>query len=230
MFQLTEQYAAQVVTGLLPPGAEIARIDYPASYPAVLAVDLDGDRNPEIVGVYRTAEGMRALIAKHSLQGWYVFSHIRGPGYGIANLAAAPIAGVYPPSLLIGWQIGERWAQLDLFQFEAGEYRHLTPSDVFYSRLAIVPPAPPVYGREADAAADRLLRLALWTHDREEAYRVELVRWQGDGLVRDEQAYPAYFANAVIPYYAGLLNVQPDSELYRACWEEASRVAGAASS
>jgi hypothetical protein len=219
MSLLTQEYALQVIAQLLPQGAELAVLHAPVPYPAVLAADLDGDRNLEIVGVYRMPEGMRAIVAKPSIHGWHVAAQMRGPGYGIAHLAAASIAGSYPPTLLIGWQIGERWAQLDLFQYGFGEYRHLTPYDLFYSRLAIEEiPSP--------GGRDGLCHVALWIHDREEAYQVELLRWQGNGLVRDPSAYPPYFARTVVPYYEQLTTEQPSSGLYRFYREEARAKAG----
>ncbi|RUS46854.1 hypothetical protein [Cohnella sp. AR92] len=219
MVRLSPEYAVRVASQLLPIGAELAYLEYPARHPAVLAADLDGDRNPEITCVYRTAEGMQALIAKHSIEGWYTACRMKGPGYGVARMAAAPIAGIYPPTLAVGWQIGERWAQLDLWQYEQGGYRHLTPSDILYSKLAIVESSP---GRNRDG----LCRLALWVQDTEEAYRVDLYRWQAGGLVRDPEAYPAYFANAVVPYYTKLVSERPGSTLYRRFLEEARGQAG----
>lgn len=218
MDNVTQTYAIHVIRSLLPAGAELEILDYPAPHPAVLACDLDGDGVPEIVGGYRADGRMHAMIVKYAYDRWVVAAQFRGPGYAIANLMAAPIVDPRRNTLLVGWQIGAVWAQLDMWQGEAGGYRHLTPRDIFYSKLEVADMPGP-------RGPDGRCELALWVHDEGDAYKVDLWRWQG-GLMKDVEAYPYYYRNKVVPYYERLLRDAPDSEAYRRCLRDAEAIAG----
>lgn len=218
MDNVTQTYAIHVIRSLLPAGAELEILDYPAPHPAVLAADLDGDGVPEIVGGYRADGKMHAMIVKYAYDRWFVAAQFRGPGYAIANLLAAPIVDPRRNTLLVGWQIGAVWAQLDLWQGEPGGYRHLTPRDVFYSKLEVKDMSGP-------RGPDGLCEIALWVHDAEDAYKIDLWRWQG-GLMKDIEAYPYYYRTKVVPYYERLLRGSPDSDVYRRYLREAEAIAG----
>lgn len=217
MENLTQTYAVHVIQSLLSPGMELEYMEVPVRHPAVMIVDLDGDGVPEIVGGYRTQEGIHALIAKYAYDRWHVVSRMKGPGYAIANMIAAPIVMQNRNSLLLGWQIGAAWAQLDVVHFEQGTYRHLTPYDVIYSKI-MVEDMPGPQGN------DGLCEIALWVHDAGEAYKIDIYRWNR-GMAKDASVYPYYFAKKVVPYYERLVNEMPDSSIYRQYLQEAKEKA-----
>ncbi len=217
MDNVTQTYAIHVVRSLLPAGAELEILEYPAPHPAVLVADLDGDGIPEVVGGYRANDVMHAMIVKYAYDRWVVAAHLRGPGYAIANLMAAPIVDPARNTLLIGWQIGTVWAQLDMWQADPGGLVHLTPRDIFYSKLEV--------GDLPDARGpDGRCEIALWVHEAGDAYRVDLWRWQG-GLLKYAEAYPNYYGKKVVPYYERLVSASPDSDVYKKYLREAKKIA-----
>ncbi|MFC5530230.1 hypothetical protein [Cohnella yongneupensis] len=217
MESLPQSYAIRVVSSLLSPGEELAGLEYPQPHPAVLVADLDGDGIPEIAGAYRSKDRMHALIAKFAYGRWHTVMRMRGPGYGVVNMMAAPIVAPGMNALLIGWQIGDIWAQLDMWQANHGMYAHLTPRDIFYSKLE-------VEDMPGARGIDGLCEIALWVHDTGEAYDIDIWRWER-GLVKDEGAYPYYFRNKVVPYYEKLAHESPESSLYERCLKEAEKKA-----
>ncbi|MFD0670116.1 hypothetical protein [Cohnella sp. GCM10027633] len=204
---LSQEQAVSIVRALLPAGAEVEYVEHPARRPAVLVADLDGDGVPELAGAYRMKDVMYAFIAKYGYGQWQAVHSMKGVGFGIANMMAAPIVAPGTCALLIGWQIGAIWAQLDMWQFDRGNYAHLTPYDLFYGKLE-------VEDMPGSRGQDGQCEIALWVHDTGEAYHIEVLRWNGRRLAADPDAYPYYFGRKVVPYYEKLVRDYPEAQFY----------------
>ncbi|MGK5510270.1 hypothetical protein [Brevibacillus formosus] len=103
-----------VIKSLIPPTAELVVMPKPHDQPAVIVSDLDGDNHQEIACVYRNQGEMYVMIAKQDENRWHPIGNCKGQGYN---------------SLLIGWQIGGVWSNIDILQWSANGFMHMLPQE-----------------------------------------------------------------------------------------------------
>lgn len=177
----------------LPQTATVLELQQPNKKPAVIVADIDGDHVDELIGAFRYQEKNYILILKNRNNQWQPLIMISGSGYGISDLLAVPLTDTGVNTLIIGWQQGSMWSQLNLLQWMNNAFVWLPTNDIIYSKL-----------EAEDMDKDGKYELAIWTHDTGEAYKVEVYRWDKTGLVQAKDVYPYYFKK-VAAYYENLL-------------------------
>lgn len=196
----------QVVKAYLPNGAELIRIDAQVEHEAVYAADITGDRVPEIAGVYRLNGELYVMVLMRRQAGWEVVANVKGQGYGVTLMTAAPVLGPAMNNLIIGWQIGAIWSKLSIYAWTREGLKDAAPADMVYSYIDIADLPSPL---RPDGQAE----IALWIHDTGEAYRVEVVRWDQGVFAAAPDVYPYYFP-VVAGYYERLTQEHPDYSFY----------------
>lgn len=186
-----------VLLNFLPSTASILELSGLPNSPAVLLADIDNDQINELIGAYKYKDQNYLVILKNVDNQWLPLIHIKGSGYGISSLMAAPITTNWVNTLIVGWQIGSEWSKLDLLQWMDGGIIQLPTSNIAYSKLE-VEDMPGLYG------PDGQYELAIWIHDTGEAYKVDVYRFEENQLVLAKDVYPYYFKR-VESYYERLL-------------------------
>lgn len=164
---------------------------------AVLLADIDGDHVEELIGAFKYQGQNYILVLKNRNNQWKPLFLIKGSGFGISDLLAAPITGSGVNTLVVGWQKGSMWSELNLLQWSDRGFVHLPTNNLVYSKLE-------VEDMPGSLGKDGKVELAIWTHDTGEAYKVEVYRFSKGGLVRATDVYPYYFKK-VAAYYQKLL-------------------------
>jgi tetratricopeptide (TPR) repeat protein len=191
-----------VIKRFLPPMAELLKLQ--SGHPAVITADLDGDGSLEVAAAYKYQGENYVLILKRYDNTWHLIATIKGKGYNITNFLAAPVTTSNANNLIIGWQVGGIWSELDILQWNANGL-HAIQSKLYFSKME-VEDMPGEHGR------DGKYELVLWTHDMGEAYKIEVYKWR-NGLIPAQGLYPYYFKK-VIPYYERLVQHMPESSVY----------------
>ncbi|RXZ77839.1 DUF3298 domain-containing protein [Paenibacillaceae bacterium] len=205
---INDAQIVQLVKGYIPAGAELVAVaSGPFTRPAVWAADLDGDGTLDVAGVYRLEDKLYLQVLLHRSEGWSPVPAVQGPGYQVSFLTAAPITVPYQTNLVVGWQTGAIWSKLSIYEWTPEGLRDVAPDDLVYSYIEIMDL--PSGKKGADGQAE----IVLWKHDTGEAYRVEIVRWQGGKLVPAPDTYHAYFPKVVL-YYEQLVRKNPDYAFY----------------
>lgn len=186
-----------VLLNFLPPTASILELSELPNNPAVLLADIDNDQINELIGAYKYKDQNYLVILKNVHDQWLPLIHIKGSGYGISSLMAAPITTNWVNTLIVGWQIGSEWSKLDLLQWMDDGIIRLPTSNIAYSKLE-VEDMPGLFG------PDGQYELAIWIHDTGEAYKVDVYRFEENELVLAKDVYPSYFKR-VEAYYKKLL-------------------------
>lgn len=202
-----------IVRNFLPPNAEIIELNRPVSQPAILIADVDGDSDREITTAYCLEGEPYILTLKRSGNNWYRIFEMKGKGIGIRDFWAAPIVRPNQLNLIVGWQADWNVAELDIFEWSHQGFHRLMEEGTLYSRIEIED-MPGLNGR------DGVCELALWTHDKADAYRIETYRWKPEGLITAPDVNPYYYQR-VANYYEALAAKVPDEPLYRSYLEEA---------
>ncbi|QBD87272.1 DUF3298 domain-containing protein [Clostridium tetani] len=190
----------------LPWGAEIIMLEEPHKKPAICIADLDGDGIPEIIVGYKWQGEIYATILKRYKNLWYVVANIKGRGYGINYLGVARITEKNINSLIVGWQVGAIWAQLDIIQYTPQGYKHLLKEEVYYSKIE-------VEDMKGCSGYDGICEIALWIHDTGNAYKVEVYRFCNGELIPAKDVYPYYFPR-VVAFYKERVKEIPDAAFY----------------
>ncbi|WP_245592168.1 gamma-glutamylcyclotransferase [Ectobacillus panaciterrae] len=199
-------YVLNVIKRFFPPRAELMQLTKPNKPPAVLLADLDGDKDKELTVVYRYQGKNYVMVLKRHYNTWYQIANMKGKGYNITDIMAAPITSNKINNLIIGWQIATIWSELDLLQWIPNGFQHLLPKEMNFSKIE-VEDMPGEQGR------DGRYEIALWKHETAKAHKVEVYRWNHNELVPAKDVYPYYFKK-VITYYETLIQETPDSSTY----------------
>lgn len=185
----------------IPQTATVLELQQPEKKAAVIVADIDGDHVDELIGAFSYLEKNYILILKNINNQLQPLIMISGSGYGITNLLAAPLTDTGVNTIIIGWQQGSMWSQLNLLQWTNNGFVWLPTNDIVYSKL-----------ETEDMNEDGKYELAIWTHDTGEAYKVDVYRLDKTGLVQAKDVYPYYFKK-VAAYYESLLKTN-DSSYY----------------
>ncbi|SFM15223.1 WG containing repeat-containing protein [Paenibacillus sp. 1_12] len=196
--QLNRAYAAQAAQSLT--------VDMNSPRPVSIAIDLDGDGYPELAYANSLNGENGITMLKQVGKEWRTFAHLKGPGYAVSLLTAAPVTSRDRNNLIVGWQIGSIWSKLSVYEWTADGFKDVAPPDMDYSYLDIED-MPGQNGR------DGLSELALWIHDTGEAYKVEVLRWHNGEFTNAWDVYPYYF-HRVVRYYEALTRKHPDYAFY----------------
>ena len=196
----------QVVSTYLPPGAEIILINKPNKPAAIYTANLTGGPEPEIIVVYRLNGELNLLVLQNFNGQWKRVASVRGPGYGVTLLTAAPVVQPGQNNLIVGWQIGSIWSKLSVYTLTNEGLRDIAPEQMNYSYIEVEDMPGPT-GR--NGVAD----IALWIHDTGEAYRVTVVKWHDGAFEPAPELYPYYFPR-VVRYYERLTEQHPDYPFY----------------
>ena len=189
----------------LPLGSEILTLEK-SKKPAICAADLDGDKIPEIIVGYKLQEQNYIMILKRYKNSWYIAANIKGTGYNINYLCVARITEKNINSLIVGWQVGAIWSQLDIIQWTGEEYKKILDEEVYYSKIE-VEDMKGIHGR------DGIYEIALWVHDTGNAYKIEVYRLCNGRLIPAKDVYPYYFPR-VVAFYKERVKEMPDAAFY----------------
>ena len=193
------------VKSCLPLGSEILTLEKHKK-PAICVADLDGNKIPEIIVGYKLQEQNYIMILKRYKNSWYIAANIKGTGYNINYLGVARITEKNINSLIVGWQVGTIWSQLDIIQWTGAEYKKILDEEVYYSKIE-VEDMKGIHGR------DGICEIALWVHDTGNAYKVEVYRLCNQRLVPAKDVYPYYFAKVAM-FYKKRVREMPDTAFY----------------
>jgi hypothetical protein len=201
-----EFYIAQFIKGYLPPGSEILMIKESYPKPAIVVADFDGDDVPEIAVVYKLSGQNHLLLLKNFCNSWHVLAKVQGRGYDINYMNSIHFTTNKANDLIVGWQVEKNLAELNIFKWSEDEFENVAPEELRYSKIKIED----MNDNKEDIGK---CNIALWKHDKEEAYKVEIYKWSYGIFEPALDAYPYYFKK-VASYYNRLIKREPDSSLY----------------
>ncbi|MGG2199219.1 WG repeat-containing protein [Paenibacillus validus] len=207
-----ERKATAWAQAFLPEGAELIRYGQ-TGHPMWVAADFDGDGRSEIAAAYRKGSDAHVLVLKAVGADWRPAADLKGNGYSVSTLQAAPVTGRNRMDLVVGWQVGAIGSELSVYDWQDGTAKDVAPAGVSftYVEAADLPGA-----HERDGIAE----LALWAHDTGEAYHVDVYRLQEGELVPAYDVYPYYFPK-VAQYYERLAWMYPGYSFYGEHLQEA---------
>lgn len=190
----------------LPPMSKLLITEEPYKKPATLVADLDGDGTLEITAAYKLRGECYAIIIKKYNNVWRVAANIKGNGYNINYLNAAHIVDKKTNNLVIGWQMGGIFAELNILQWTSKGFENIVKGDMSYSKIE-------VQDMLGEKGKDGKAEIALWKHDTGEAYYIEVLRWDNGRFSPALDVYPYYFKKVAL-FYEQRVKELPDAAFY----------------
>ena len=188
-------------TGFLPEGAEIVIPLNPKEVLLIKIGDLDGDGNLEAVIPYKLLDEYYLMVLKNYNGQWHSVFSIKGKGIGINYLHYVDFDGSGVENIVVGWQIGAIWSELNVFTWKVYGLKRIV-KDLNYSILQVF--SLPNTNRKD---------FAVWQHDTGDAYKIEVFGIEKDNIFKDKSVYKDYF-KMVAGYYEKKVKEMPDAAFY----------------
>ena len=186
------------IQGYIPMGGVIITLSTGNDF---IIKDIDNDGRPEILCEYKL-NGDTYLIAFREENGVIKeLDTLKGEGYNITDLIIMPFEKDIN-RIVIGWQIGAIWSELNILEFKDNKFKQLLTGDkIYYSKMEIV----------KFKGGD--IGIALWTHITGEAFDVQLYSFKEDTLKKTSKYDKEYFVR-VYKYYKSLVDNSNDVPKY----------------
>lgn len=199
-----DQSLDSVAKRFLPKGSELSIPNGPIGTNSILTSDFNGDGHEEAVVLYQSKEAKNqvgAFVLTKKKEHWEKIFAKKGSGYEISWASVADVTGDGKHELLLGWKVGSLAGNvLEVYTWEKGNFNLL--QKVNYHQLETVK-----FKDESN------IRLAVWKKDISDAYEIDLLKWETNKFVVDEQYYPSYFPKAV-KYFKERTESVPDASYY----------------
>lgn len=193
---------SNLIQHVLPKEVTIIKTPGPHGVAEIQWAHMDEYGASEIAVGYMLKGEPYVLVLKINGLNGYRHITIKGKGYDINYLGFANITSRDHKDLLIGWQIGAAWGDLNIYT-AAHDKLTKVAGQIPYSRIEV-----------ADLSAkEGKAEIGIWTHDTGEAYKIDVLRWNGETLVPAEDAYAHYFKKVVI-YYEEKVREMPKAAFY----------------
>lgn len=191
---LDNKYEA-VVNEFLPKNAELIETKSPIQTQPIQKYDFDKDGQKELIIIYKEIgepNKLKAMVLKKEKEQWKKVWEEIGEGFDIHLSTLTDITGDGTKEYLIGWMIGASAGNnLEIFQWRDNTLKKIYdyPS---YHRIEIL-----IQGKQT--------YLALWNRFCCDAYTVDVMGWNGNKLVLNEELYAKYYPK-IKEFYKNKIN------------------------
>ncbi|WPC44410.1 M56 family metallopeptidase [Clostridium sp. JS66] len=195
-----------IVKEFLPKNSHIAITETTKEVDNVFVKDLDNDGRSEIISAYKLDgenEKINIIALKKVGKSWTKILDEPIEGYKIESVITADIDGDGKDEVLISKRLGGTLAQLSVYKLKDNLLNKISNEDVQYSKLDILS----IPGKNSKA-------ISTWMHDTGEAYKVDVLKWDGKAFVPAQDSYDNYFKQSVVPYYEQKVKTMPEARFY----------------
>lgn len=206
-----KQYAIEnVVKSFLPKGSKLLPPDNPQGASSIQMEDVDGDNIPEVIAIYKTnssPEKCRVILLKQENEKWSQLTELSSQNDSATGLDWASFHKFNSNNskyLVLGWD-GTSNNQLDIYSWNKNGITKVFSKQ--YDKIEIDDFS------DKNNKKDDIYEFALWTKDIADGYMVDLYRFNGSDLVKDEDLYINYYQK-VVDYYEQKVKENPSASYY----------------
>ncbi|MFK2826895.1 hypothetical protein QYG89_14665 [Bacillus sp. B190/17] len=202
----------KIVQEFKPPGSLLVSPEQPISVRAIQLYDFNNDGQKEIIFTFEVKAkeqpapsqfGVIALEKKN--KGWQKVWETKTQGVGLGFSGLADITGDGTKEYLFGVTAGAAaGSQLDLFQWEDHSFKKA--AEVPYHKMDLV-------------NENQKVGIAVWQMYIGDSYLVDVLTWNGEKLVYDEELYSEYYPIIETFYQEKILKM--DAWFYWYCLADA---------
>jgi tetratricopeptide (TPR) repeat protein len=201
----------KAIKGFMPENGQLYSEDYEIS-----TKDLDKDGRDELLVPFKVKaidNAVFLLVLKNINNSLERIGVIKGDGYEIDKICFTDIQGDGLQDILYGVRISKNFNLLNGYTLVNGKLDKIFNKT--YSKFDII----------EKTATDKKSSLAVWTWDREEAFRVEIINWSGKEFIATREHNRNYYKK-VVDYYEEKIKNTPYSATYWYYMAEAQAKAG----
>jgi hypothetical protein len=180
----------KIVMKFLPANSALVKAEKPVSGSAIQQYDFDHDGQKEIVITFKVmgpSDHLKVMLLKKENGKWKKVWEKTGEGFDVGYSGFADITGDGTKEYLIGWMVGASAGnRLEIFQWKNHSFQELA-KPIFYHKLEFI-------------KRQKQTSIVLWDRYCCDTYIVDVLKWDGNKLVTDEEAYAQYYPK-IIQFY-----------------------------
>lgn len=191
----------EIAQRFVPEGGNILTPQYPLNSDSISYGDLDGDLQDELIVTFRHTDEIKTIILKKANDNWYKAAEIANLGYeSVHYREVVDLANEGKKQLILALKAEGANPDLRGYSFDKDNFNELF--NISYNRLEVL--KVPGNSRNATKA-----NLAIWNKEENDAYNIQLLRWNGSKLesLNDPSTY---YSQSVVPYYLRKVKKQPE--------------------
>lgn len=195
-----------IVKGFLPKDSQIVTLSNTKEVDNILLIDIDNDGRSEIISAYKyfgESNKINVIVLKRAGGNWTKVLDEPGYGFMIESVLTEDIDGDGQNEVLLSRRIGGTLGQLSIYKLNNNLLNKISNKDILYSKFYLVS----VPGKSIKA-------IATWQHDTGDAYKVDVLKWNGKDFNSAKELYVEYFKKAVVPYYERKVKEMPEAGFY----------------
>jgi hypothetical protein len=185
----------EVINEFLPKNSELIEPKSSLQTQPVQRYDFDKDGQSELVVTFKELgepTRLKAMVLKKEKEQWKKVWEKTGEGFDIHLSTLADITGDGIKEYLIGWMIGASAGnKLEIFQWRDNTLKKIHDYS-FYHKLETL-------------TQRKQTHLAIWNRFCCDAYTVDVMGWNGNKLVIDEEMYAKYYPK-IREFYKNKIN------------------------
>lgn len=184
----------------LPKGATTIKFNNSNEF---IIRDIDNDKKPEILYAYKIEKNIYLSAFREEKGNFNYLDTLKGEGFNISDLVITSFDRSNNKKIVIGWQIGAIWSQLDIVEFKNDRFKKLLKNDkIYYSKMEII-----------KFKSDEDIEIALWSHFTGDAYNIQLYSFK-DGVLNKTSKHDKEYFIKVYKYYKNLVDNSEDEPKY----------------
>ncbi|MDP4179891.1 MAG: tetratricopeptide repeat protein [Bacillota bacterium] len=195
-----EDYIA-VIKNSIPKDARILVPKLPRGVKEYEFLDIDGDKENELITSYIHDRKITTLILKRQNSLWNIAAEIKNSNYeAISYRGTADVIGSGKKQLLLGYEGKDNYKELIAYSLDNYEVNELFSHS--YNRFHLL--------RSVNNNRNSNNHLAFWNKNSNGRYNIEVKSWNGAELELSKESKQYYYSR-VLPIYANKLKQQPEN-------------------
>ncbi|MGE4282765.1 MAG: hypothetical protein AB7G87_03510 [Clostridia bacterium] len=186
----------EVVKQFIPADAKLIIPQYPVGISGIQSIDLDGDRENELVTSYQINNETITVILKKQNNQWNKIHEMKNSDYqALSYIDFADVRGLGKKDILMGWKTQDTNNILDIFSWTDKTSKKIATFN--YNRVEVL-----------DNQAPSNAEIAVWNKIDDGSFDIKLLMWNGTDFV-PARNISRYYATSAVRYYVQAARQKP---------------------
>lgn len=193
------------IEDVIPEGAEVISLNKFGGENDIIKLDLDNDKEDEIIYAYNYKGYGHIGICKVTGEGVQILDDYEGKGDNIGYLNIKEVCSRKNKNIIIGWKIRDFTCRLDLLEYKNKKISSLIPHTILcFNKIDVV---------NLENKKEKLNEIVLWYKSKKVGYEISMYKWIKGNLIEINK-YNKYYYTKVLKYYDELIKTKSNSIEY----------------
>ncbi|NEU04489.1 MULTISPECIES: hypothetical protein [Clostridium] len=193
------------IEDIIPEGSEIISLNKFGGKNDIIKLDLDNDKEDEIIYAYNYKGYGHIGVCKSTQDGLEVVDDYEGKGDDIGYLNIKEVCSRKNKNIIVGWKIRNFTCRLDLLEYKDKKISSLIPDTILcFNKIDVV---------NLETKKEKLNEIVLWYKKKKTGYEISMYKWIKGNLIEINK-YNKYYYTKVLKYYDELIKTKNNSIEY----------------